>query len=394
MTSPIYRRAMMLAAAAMLVLAAVSVAAAQTRSRRPALDQQSTTKYRHAYEHGYLGGYNDGFSQGKADTGGERLRDFMQNDYYARADRTYEDHMGTLIEYQEGYRAGFELGYGDGYYGRPYSTTIPTNLGRVVTASINAQTGRRQRDDVAYRSGREGERHRTIGEDEQTRPAGEEEGRRPLERRSDRDIARDPDDSQVDDQIDNRPVGRAGNRGDNRPAARGGVPGGMQMKIRLNTRIHTKENREGDRFTATVLDPSTYEEAEIVGHIAKLKKSGNATGKTELSLAFDTITLRDGRTYAFDAQVERVYESETVKTTDEEGNVQTESRTKDTAVRTGGGAALGAIIGAIAGGGKGAAIGAVIGAGVGAGSVFIEEGKTLILEPGTEMLIKTAGPER
>jgi outer membrane lipoprotein SlyB len=75
---------------------------------------------------------------------------------------------------------------------------------------------------------------------------------------------------------------------------------------------------------------------------------------------------------------------------DEEGNVETSSRTRDTTVRTGGGAAIGAIIGAIAGGGKGAAIGALIGAGVGAGSVFIQGQKDLILEPGSEMTVRTA----
>jgi hypothetical protein len=60
--------------------------------------------------------------------------------------------------------------------------------------------------------------------------------------------------------------------------------------------------------------------------------------------------------------------------------------------RSVGGGALGAIIGGIAGGGKGAAIGAAIGAGVGAGSVFVQGWKELILDPGTEILIRSAGP--
>lgn len=166
------------------------------------------------------------------------------------------------------------------------------------------------------------------------------------------------------------------------------------MKIRLSSQISTKTNREGDRFTAVVLDPSDYADAVVEGHIAKLNRSGKATGKTELALAFDSITLRDGRGGRFAAQVEKVYQSETVKTVDEEGNVETSSRTKDTATRSVGGAALGAIIGGIAGGGKGAAIGAAIGAGVGAGSVFIQGGKELVLDPGTEILIRTAAPAR
>jgi outer membrane lipoprotein SlyB len=111
-------------------------------------------------------------------------------------------------------------------------------------------------------------------------------------------------------------------------------------------------------------------------------------------LAFDEITLPDGRSAPFDAQVEKVYEGATVKTVDEEGNVQTGSRTKDTAARGVGGAALGAIIGGIAGGGKGAAIGAAIGGAAGAGSVYVQSGKEIIFEPGTEMMIRALGRPR
>jgi hypothetical protein len=382
MISSIYRRGRrggMLAAIVLLVAVAASAAPAQTR-KRPALDTQKATQSAPAYrshEHGYRAGYEDGFAQGKADTGGERLRDLSQNDNYSRADRTYQDRMGTYIEYQEGYRAGFELGYGDGFYGRAYSTAIPANLSRVVTTAVNAQMASRRpreaddrRRDDERRADRGPDRSADRIDDRSAERRPIEETRRPIDDRTDRNDRTD------------RTVG----------SVSGNVPSGIQMKIRLTSRISTKDSREGDRFTATVLDPLSYADAEVVGHIAKLKQSGSASGKTELSFAFDTITLSDGRTLKLDAQVERVYESETVKTTDEEGNIESSSRTKDTAVRTGGGAVLGAILGGLAGGGKGAAIGAVIGAGVGATSVYIEGGKNLTLEPGTEMLIKTAGP--
>jgi hypothetical protein len=174
------------------------------------------------------------------------------------------------------------------------------------------------------------------------------------------------------------------------------------MKIRLNTTIDTRTSRQGDRFTATVLDPRGYADAVITGHIAALKRSGKASGKTELAFAFDSIEMpegqvssgRSGRSGRMAAQVVRVYESESVKTVDEEGNVQSGSRGRDTATRTAGGGAVGAIIGGIAGGAKGAAIGAIIGAGAGVGSVLIQGGKDLILSAGTEMLIRTAAPER
>ncbi|MGH9939304.1 MAG: caspase family protein, partial [Blastocatellia bacterium] len=119
------------------------------------------------------------------------------------------------------------------------------------------------------------------------------------------------------------------------------VPDGIHMKIRLSVQISTNTNREGDKFTAVVLDPSDYAEAVVEGYISKLNRSGKATGRTELALTFDSIRLHDGRAGRFAARVERVYQSETVKTIND------------------------------------------------VGSIFIQGGKDLALEPGTEILIRT-----
>jgi hypothetical protein len=165
------------------------------------------------------------------------------------------------------------------------------------------------------------------------------------------------------------------------------IPVGTELKVRLENEIDTKNAGDGDAFTAVVLSPERYADSTIQGHIAKINKSGKMTGKTEVSLAFDKITLPDGRTANMAAQLVRVYGEK--KEVDEEGNVKSGSQGKETAVRAGGGAALGAIIGGIAGGGKGAAIGAAVGAGAGAGSTFITGSKKVKLESGTELLIRT-----
>ena len=319
------------------------VATAQPTQTRPKIVTNDPATYRYAYQHGYRAGYEDGFTKGKSDFNEGQPREFASSDAYNRADRGYEARMGTKAEFEESYRTGFELGYNDGFFERPFTVSLPSNLRTVVIAAVNAnappppdppasQAPPAQRDNNPDRDGRF--------------------SRRPL------------------------------------------VPDGVSMKIRLNTEISTKTNREGDKFTAVVLDPSDFAEGIVEGHIAALNKSGKATGKTELSLAFDTIRLRDGRGSRFAGQVVKVYQSESVKTVDEEGNVETGSRGKDTATRGVAGGALGAIIGGIAGGGKGAAIGAILGAGVGAGSVLVQDGKNLILEPGTEILIRTAAPAR
>jgi hypothetical protein len=349
MNAGFVRRAMTFAAfgfaLSVALLGTFVVATAQPTQTRPKIVTNDPTTYRYAYQHGYRAGYEDGFTKGKSDFNEGQPREFASSDAYNRADRGYEARMGTKAEFEESYRTGFELGYNDGFFGRPFTVSLPSNLRTVVIAAVNANAPPPAPDPPVNQ--------------------GPPPGRRDA-------------DQDRDDKFSRRPL----------------VPDGISMKIRLNTEISTKTNREGDKFTAVVLDPSDFAEAIVEGHIAALKQSGKATGKTEMSLAFDTIRLRDGRGSRFAGQVEKVYQSESVKTVDEEGNVETGSRGKDTATRGVAGGALGAIIGGIAGGGKGAAIGAILGAGVGAGSVLVQDGKSLILEPGTEILIRTAAPAR
>lgn len=177
-------------------------------------------------------------------------------------------------------------------------------------------------------------------------------------------------------------------------AASSVIPADTSLRLRLTSSLSTKKNSAGDRFTATVVQPAMYEGATVEGHIARIERSGKMTGHTEMALDFDEITFRDGRRSPFYAQIEKIYVGDSIKTTDEEGNIDSASKTRDILIRSGGGAALGAIIGAIAKGGKGAAIGAIIGAGVGAGSVFIQGNKELILDTGTEMSVRTTTATR
>ncbi|MDX2030420.1 MAG: hypothetical protein SF339_07115 [Blastocatellia bacterium] len=171
------------------------------------------------------------------------------------------------------------------------------------------------------------------------------------------------------------------------------LPEGLSLRLRLLTPLSTKTNQEGDQFMTRVLAPTEYAGATVAGHIARIERSGRLTGHTEMILEFDTVTLPNGRSGMMAAQIERVYVGDSIKTIDNEGNVESASKTKDIIIRSGGGAALGAIIGGIAKGGKGAAIGAIIGAGVGAGSVYIQGKKDLILDLGTEMSVRTTAPQ-
>ena len=166
------------------------------------------------------------------------------------------------------------------------------------------------------------------------------------------------------------------------------VPAGTQLRIRLNDTLSSKEARAGDKFTATVVNPSRYEEAKITGHIRSIRKSGRVEGRTTMSLSFDSIHLSAGRTGILRAEVLRVYDSDSASGVDEEGRVQSGGRGKQTLKRSGIGAVAGAVIGGIAGGGKGAAIGMIVGGAAGAGSIAVQGSKELRIERGTEMLIR------
>ena len=67
----------------------------------------------------------------------------------------------------------------------------------------------------------------------------------------------------------------------------------------LNNDLTTKQTRQGDRFTMTVREPGQYEGAVIEGTVASVNQSGTLTGRSGMTLNFDTIRLRNGQTYRF-----------------------------------------------------------------------------------------------
>ena len=164
------------------------------------------------------------------------------------------------------------------------------------------------------------------------------------------------------------------------------VPIGTNLKIRIEETLSSKDSRVGDRFTATVLDPVRFNEAKVTGHISSIQKSGKIKGRTSMNLAFDSIEMPDGARGTLHGYVTRVYGSGSGQA-DNEGGVESGSRTNQALKRGGIGAAAGAILGGIAGGGKGAAIGLILGGAGGAGSLAIQGSKELKIESGTEMLV-------
>jgi hypothetical protein len=171
------------------------------------------------------------------------------------------------------------------------------------------------------------------------------------------------------------------------------IPDGTELVAVLNSDLSTQNVQQNDRFTMTVRSPGQYEGATIEGYVTNVARSGRVSGRSQLTLDFDTIRLRDGSTYRFAGILESVRTpSGDVVRVDNEGAVRDTNQTNKTVTRTAIGTAVGALIGAIAGGGKGAAIGAIVGAGAGAGSVYVQGRDDLDLPSGSEVTVRATGP--
>lgn len=173
------------------------------------------------------------------------------------------------------------------------------------------------------------------------------------------------------------------------------VPNGTVITGTLENEINTKASQNNDRFKMTVQGPMEFRGAVIEGYITGVGRSGQVSGRSNVTFNFERITLRDGRAYDFAGSLTGIRDErgKEVKV-DTEGTAQGDSQTKETAKRGGIGAGIGAVIGAIAGGGKGAVLGAIIGGGAGAGSVAIMGRDDVRLMPGSTITVVSSSPIR
>jgi len=175
------------------------------------------------------------------------------------------------------------------------------------------------------------------------------------------------------------------------------IRGDSELLLELLSPISTAANKQGDKFSCKVLEPDKLGGAIVSGHISKAKSSGKGKGKSELLLKFDGVTLADGRSAGFNAQIKEVYDAVNVGDegrADSEGTVKGKSRIKISVKRAVIGSLIGAAIGGAVGGGKGAAAGAAIGASVGVSTALASEGPNLEFKQGTQFRVVTNGPSR
>ena len=170
------------------------------------------------------------------------------------------------------------------------------------------------------------------------------------------------------------------------------IPNGTRLTAILRDRIVSNVSQIGDRFTMEVTSPARYRGALITGRVVDASSSGRVTGRANIGLDFETISM-NGQTYTFAGIIDSARETDgDIIRVSNEGTVRDSNQTTRTVTRAGIGAVLGALIGAIAGGGEGAAIGAGVGAGAGAGSVLLQGRDNIDLQAGSEFTITATAP--
>lgn len=168
------------------------------------------------------------------------------------------------------------------------------------------------------------------------------------------------------------------------------VPAGTTLVATLDQAINAASVRENDRISLTVRNApaANLDGAVIEGYV--IGTPGRSGDQVSLSIDFDQIRLRNGRTSPFTGDIERVVGPNGQPITFNTEATGTRSD-RDKAIQRGAiGAAIGAIVGALAGGGEGAALGALIGAGGGAATVLLDN-RSSVLQRGTEFTIRSAG---
>jgi hypothetical protein len=162
------------------------------------------------------------------------------------------------------------------------------------------------------------------------------------------------------------------------------VPAGTLIRVQINNTLSSEQNKAGDAFTATLVQPliaNGWVVARpgqlLTGHVASAKKAGHVSGQSELAVQISELTLVDGQILPINTSLVQW-----------SGGTSYGRDAATMIVPTG----LGALIGGAAEGGGGAAVGAGIGAAAGIIGVLVTHGRPTILPAEATLTFRIEGP--
>lgn len=171
------------------------------------------------------------------------------------------------------------------------------------------------------------------------------------------------------------------------------LPSGTQLVVKLTNTLSTKGSEEGDPWVGKVAEPIFSGGVEVVpanstvhGHVTFLKPAGRATGRGEMRVVAETISVTDQGTYTIVALLKQADDATGSKVKDPEGTIEGPGKSDKSAAKEAGiGAAVGGLGGLLLDGGKGSLYGAAIGAVAGIVHSVAKKHQGVLLPPGTEM---------
>jgi hypothetical protein len=171
------------------------------------------------------------------------------------------------------------------------------------------------------------------------------------------------------------------------------LPAGTELQVRLTTTLSSKGTENGDPWMAKTMDPIFAQGREVVpanstvaGHVTYVQPPGRATGRGEMRLVAETITVPEEGTFAIVASLEKAEGEKGTKLKDQEGTVEGGGKdNKGIAKTVGEATAGGAAVGLLLHGGSGALIGAGVGLMAGLIHGVVKKHDGVLLPQGTEM---------
>jgi hypothetical protein len=169
---------------------------------------------------------------------------------------------------------------------------------------------------------------------------------------------------------------------------------GTHVLLRMVNSVSSRTVQEGDFVYLRTASPISVNgqivvpaESYVQGVVSHTKRSGRVTGRAELGIRLETLTLASGRILKFAPHLSSVDSNESGQTVDRrEGTIREGSEKGKDAARIAILAGTGASIGGIADRSwKGAGIGAAAGSAVGVATVLLTRGKEVDLRQGTTL---------
>ena len=163
----------------------------------------------------------------------------------------------------------------------------------------------------------------------------------------------------------------------------GRLPAGTSLELALESELDTRRSYAGQSFTARLLQPARAEGRTVLpegtlirGRVTESKDAGRF-GRSRLTLAFERVSLPDGREVPMSASLQRLGRGSAKK----QGGIIAGSAL--------GGALLGQVLG---GDSESTLLGAAIGGAIAAGSIAAEPGEPIVLPPETILTIALDSP--